>query len=230
MAEHEQEKCFRENADGAATLAEECARRGTALLTFSSDLVFDGKKTTPYVESDEVSPLNVYGQSKAEAERRVLEVLPSALVVRTSAFFGPWDEHNFITVALRTLAEGRKFMAADDTMISPTYVPDLVGASLDLLIDGERGIWHLSNEGTISWAELARLVARRAGLDPNLVEARPTVFLQLAAPRPLYTVLASERGQLLPLFEDALERYLNERETGFAGLSMAVGCSQERAG
>jgi hypothetical protein len=56
------------------------------------------------------------------------------------------------------------------------------------------------------------------------------VFLQLAAPRPLYTVLASERGQLLPLFEDALERYLNERETGFAGLSMAVGCSQERAG
>ncbi|MCA1555279.1 MAG: SDR family oxidoreductase, partial [Acidobacteria bacterium] len=230
MAEREHETCFRENATGAATLAELCARRGTALVTFSSDLVFDGAKTSPYVESDEVSPLNVYGRSKAEAERRVLELLPSALVVRTSAFFGPWDEHNFITVALRTLAEGRKFVAADDAIISPTYVPDLVGACLDLLIDGERGIWHLSNEGAINWAELARLAARRAGLDPNLIEARPTGLLQLAAPRPLYTALASERGQLLPSLEDALGRYLNERQTGFASLSMAAGCPQERAG
>jgi len=230
-AEREAEKCMRENAEGAATLAEACARRGTALLTFSSDLVFDGTKKSPYVESDEVSPLNVYGRSKAEAERRVSELLPSALVVRTSAFFGPWDEYNFITVALGALAEGRKFVAADDAIISPTYVPDLVNASLDLLIDGERGIWHLANEGAISWAELARHAARHAGLDANLVEARPTAFLQLAAPRPLYSVLASERGQLLPSLEDALTRYLNERETRFAALSMAAGGRlQERAG
>lgn len=222
-AEREPEKCFRENAEGAATLAAACARRGAALLTFSSDLVFDGTKGSPYVESDEVSPLNVYGRSKADAERRVLEELPNALVARTSAFFGPWDEHNFITVALRTLAEGRKFVAADDAFVSPTYVPDLVGASLDLLIDGEQGIWHLSNEGAITWAELARLAARRAGLDPQLVEARSTVFLQLAAPRPLYSVLGSERGQLLPTLEDALDRYLHERETRFAGLSRAAG-------
>lgn len=229
-AEREYEICVRENTGGAITLAEACAPRGTALLTFSSDLVFDGMKTTPYVESDKVSPLNVYGRSKSEAERRVLEHLPSALVVRTSAFFGPWDEHNFITVALRTLAEGRKFVAADDAIISPTYVPDLVAASLDLLIDGERGIWHLSNEGAINWAELARLAARRAGLDATLVEARPTVFMQLAAPRPLYTVLASERGQLLPSLEDALGRYMNERVTGFAKLGMGAGCPQERTG
>lgn len=230
-AEREAEKCFRENADGAATLAAACARRGAALLTFSSDLVFDGTKGHPYVESDEVSPLNVYGRSKAESERRVLDELPSALVVRTSAFFGPWDEHNFITVALRTLSEGRKFVAADDALISPTYVPDLVGASLDLLLDGEEGIRHLSNEGAITWAELARLAARRAGLDPQLVEARPTVFLQLAAPRPLYSVLASERGQLMPTLEDALGRYLNERETRFAAMSVAAGQhQQERVG
>ena len=121
-------------------------------------------------------------------------------------------------VALRTLAEGRKFVAADDALVSPTYVPDLVGASLDLLIDGEQGIWHLSNEGAITWAELARSTARRAGLDPGLVEARPTALMQHAAPRPLYSVLASERGHLLPTLEDALERYLNERETRFAAM------------
>jgi dTDP-4-dehydrorhamnose reductase len=230
-AEREPEKCFRENGEGAATLAAACARRGAALLTFSSDLVFDGTKGSPYVESDEVSPLNVYGRSKAEAERRVLAESPSALVLRTSAFFGPWDEHNFITVALRTLAEGRKFVAADDAFVSPTYVPDLVGASLDLLIDGERGIWHLANEGAITWAELARRAAQLAGLDPQLVEARSTVFLQLSAPRPLYSVLGSERGQLLPTLEDALERYLNERETRFASVSTAsAGQKQGRAG
>jgi dTDP-4-dehydrorhamnose reductase len=229
-AESEAEKCFRENTEGAATLAAACARRGAAFVTFSSDLVFDGAKGSPYVESDAVSPLNVYGRSKAEAERRVLAELPSALVVRTSAFFGPWDEHNFITVALRMLAEGRKFVAADDSLVSPTYVPDLVNASLDLLIDGEQGIWHLSNEGAITWAELARLAARRAGLDAGLVEARPTALMQHAAPRPLYSVLASERGQLLPTLEDALERYLSERETRFAAMSAAAGQPQERAG
>jgi dTDP-4-dehydrorhamnose reductase len=231
-AEREPEKCMRENAEGAATLAEACARRGAALLTFSSDLVFDGTKGSPYVESDEVSPLNVYGRSKAEAERRVSELMPSALVVRTSAFFGPWDEYNFITLALAALGEGRGFVAADDLIVSPTYVPDLVNASLDLLIDGERGIWHLANEGATSWAELARLAARRAGLQANLVEARPTTSMKFAAPRPPYGVLASERGQLLPPLEDALARYLNERETRVAALSMAAsaGRLQERAG
>jgi dTDP-4-dehydrorhamnose reductase len=230
-AEREPEKCMRENAEGAGVLAGACAQRGAALLTFSSDLVFDGAKGSPYVESDEVSPLNVYGRSKALAERRVSELLPTALIVRTSAFFSPWDEYNFITNALNTLAEGRGFVAADDCIISPTYVPDLVNASLDLLIDGERGIWHLANDGALSWAELARLAARRAGLDAGLVEARPTAFMQFAAPRPLYGVLGSERAQLLPSLEDALSRYLNERETRVADLSMAVGRRrQERAG
>jgi dTDP-4-dehydrorhamnose reductase len=230
-AEREPEKCMRENAEGAATLAGACARRGASLLTFSSDLVFDGTKGSPYVESDEVSPPNVYGRSKAEAERRVSELLPSALIVRTSAFFGPWDEYNFITLALAALAEGRRFVAADDLIVSPTYVPDLVNASLDLLIDGERGIWHLANEGALSWAELARLAARRAGLDENLIEARPAASLEFVAPRAPYGALASERGQLLPPLEDALARYLNERETRTAALSMTAGAGlQERAG
>jgi dTDP-4-dehydrorhamnose reductase len=230
-AERETEKCMRENAEGAATLAAACAGRGAALLTFSSDMVFDGMKKSPYVESDEVSPLNVYGQSKAEAERRVAGLLPSALIVRTSAFFGPWDEYNFIANALGTLAEGHRFVAADDCIVSPTYVPDLVNASLDLLIDGERGIWHLANAGAFSWAELARLAARAAGLDANLVEGRPTAFMQLAAPRPAYGALSSERGHFLPAFEDAFARYLNERETRGAALSIAAGGHRhERAG
>ena len=211
-AELEPERCFRENTTGAATLARECARRSLPLLTFSSDLVFDGLGQTPYVESDAVAPLNLYGRSKAEAERLVLASDASALVVRTSAFFGPRDGHNFVTVALRALAGGESFAAADDVRVSPTYVPDLVRACLDLLVDGESGIWHLATAGEATWAELARRAASLAGLDPSLVEGVPIDDLGLAARRSRYSVLGSERGALLPSLDDALSRYVAEPE------------------
>jgi dTDP-4-dehydrorhamnose reductase len=211
-AERERDLCRRENADGPAILANACARRRIALLAFSSDLVFDGAAQSPYVESDRSAPLGVYGQSKADMEARVLEVLPAALVIRTSAFFGPWDEYNFVTIALRNLAARRTFIAASDATVSPTYVPDLAHASLDLLIDGERGIWHLANPGALTWAEFARLAANLAALDASFIDSRPTGDLGLTAPRPLYSVLSSERGLLLPPLENALSRYLHERE------------------
>jgi dTDP-4-dehydrorhamnose reductase len=146
----------------------------------------------------------------------VLAAHPASLVVRTSAFFGPWDEYNFLTVVLRALGAGESFIAASDAIISPTYVPDLVNACLDLLIDEERGLWHLANDGAVSWADLARRVAEQVGLDASNVEARKTADLQLAARRPLYSVLGSERGLLLPSLEDALSRYLRESEGKWA--------------
>ena len=209
-AEREPYLCRRINADGAAILADACAQRNLGLINFSSDLVFDGAHKQPYLESDGVSPLNVYGHSKAAAERWVLHHHPCALVIRTSAFFGPWDEHNFLTIALRTLRAGNVFMAAEDAIVSPTYVPDLVNASLDLLIDGERGLWHLTNPGAIAWSELARWTAQLAGLDVSSVQSCSTKTLALAAPRPAYSVLGSERGILLPDLSQAIERYLEE--------------------
>jgi dTDP-4-dehydrorhamnose reductase len=120
-----------------------------------------------------------------------------------------------VTVALRTLSAGHSFVAASDATVSPTYVPDLIHASLDLLIDGERGIWHVANRGAVTWAQLAASVADLAGLDASLVDARPASSLGLAAPRPAYTVLTSRRGLLLPSLEDALARYFKECETRF---------------
>ena len=207
-AELDSAACERDNVIGPEFLAEACARRGLALLTFSSDLVFDGTCREPYVESATPRPLGVYGHSKAEAERRVLSHLPDALIVRTSAFFGPWDEHNFLTCALRLLRDGLPVHAADDQIVSPTYVPDLVHNVLDVLIDGERGVWHLANAGAVSWAEFARQAADRAGLDSSLVVAQPSHELGLTAPRPRYSALGSERGTLMPPLDDALTRYL----------------------
>jgi dTDP-4-dehydrorhamnose reductase len=209
-AEREPEACRRANVDGPAILAQACATLNIALLTFSSHLVFDGVHREPYVEYDAPAPLCIYGQSKAEAEARVLEILPSALVVRTAAFFGPWDQQNFVTTALRTLAAGRTFVAANDAVISPSYLPDLVNASLDLLIDGENGVWHLANEGALTWEELARSAAALAGVGDAKLMARPQRALGYRAPRPEYSVLSSARGILLPAIDDALSRYVRE--------------------
>lgn len=210
-AEADLERCRRENADGPAVLAEACAAAGASLLTFSSDLVFGGEKQAPYLEDDNVRPLSVYGRTKAEGERRVLDAFPGALVVRTSAFFGPWDEHNFVTIALRHLAAGVPFEAAGDAVVSPTYVPDLVNASLDLLIDGEHGIWHLANHGRVSWAELANSAATAAGVPTRSLREVSKDDLGLRAPRPAYSALASERGGSLAPLADALARYLSEK-------------------
>ncbi|MTV52902.1 sugar nucleotide-binding protein [Massilia buxea] len=207
-AEQDSQRCLRENAQGPVVLAIACARHQVRLLTFSSDLVFDGSKGSAYVESDPVAPLNVYGQSKAEAERRVLTVNPDTLVVRTSAFFGPWDKHNFVTLVLQAMSEGRQFAAADDLVVSPTYVPDLVQTCLDLMIDRERGIWHLSNGEAVSWAELARRVCAMAGVDCSALMAQPATALDFQAAQPRFSALASERGNMMPSLDDALQRYL----------------------
>jgi dTDP-4-dehydrorhamnose reductase len=207
-AETDYTRCYRENTTGPRLLAEACAAQGIQLLTFSSDLVFDGGKPTPYLENAPARPLNVYGRSKLLAEQAVLSRLPSALVVRTSSFFGPWDEHNFVSQVLTAARNGETFAAADDLFVSPTYVPDLVNFSLDLLIDQATGIWHLTNEGTYTWAELGRLALRIAGLDESCIMAQPAATFGWAARRPRYSVLGSEHGVLLPSVESGLYRFM----------------------
>jgi dTDP-4-dehydrorhamnose reductase len=210
-AELEQDQCFRENSTGAAVLAEACARHGIPLVTFSSDLVFDGRLGRSYLESDPTGAGCTYGSSKAEAERAVLAAHPDALIARASAFFGPWDRHNFVWWVLDRLASGQTVEAGPD-IVSPTYVPDLVHVVLDLLIDGERGIWHLANPGSVSWFDLARRVAERAGF--------PREAVRLAADRPaLDTTLATERGALLPPLDSGLDRFFADCETDWAAAS-----------
>jgi dTDP-4-dehydrorhamnose reductase len=206
-AEFEPERCSRENITGPAMLAVACANHGIKLLSFSSDLVFDGEKSTPYTESDSVNPLNWYGRSKAEAERAVLALLPTALMVRTSAFFGPWDEYNFVTATLRALHRGEEVTAVSDYVVSPTYVPDLVHASLNLLIDDAQGIWHLANQGSVTWSELAMMAANMAGVRTGLLTHSKNCDWRATAVRPRYSVLGSERADLMPSLTDALSRY-----------------------
>lgn len=218
-AEHD-DRQWCENAEGPVALARVCAENDVRLVTFSSDLVFGGNvdRRTPYRESDPAEPLSAYGRAKAHAEHHVIGLCPDALVIRTAAFFGPHDRYNFVTLALDALRRGQEWVAVEDQMVSPTYVPHLVHTTLELLVDGESGIWHLANRGAVSWAELARVAARAAGLDESLVRGVSTLQLHQIAPRPSYAVLTSERGDLMPSLDEAMTSYFREvaevEETG----------------
>jgi dTDP-4-dehydrorhamnose reductase len=198
---------WRDNAIAPAVLARACERAGIPSLSFSSDLVFDGEARRPYRERDTPRPLNAYGAAKARAER-ALSRMTRALVIRTSAFFGPWDDHNFLTVGLRRIQCGQPWPAIHDQVVSPAYVPDLVQASLDLLIDDEAGIWHVANRSALSWHEFACMAAEAARLPRELIVPVAADSLSLPARRPAYSALASERGELAPDLADAIERYV----------------------
>jgi dTDP-4-dehydrorhamnose reductase len=216
-AERDAPRCYRENTTGPGILAAACARRDVALMVFSSDLVFDGRGSTPYVETDGPAPLNVYGKSKAAAEQSVRKLHPCALIVRSGCFFGPWDDYNYIAAMVAALRVGRTFVTANDVTVSPTYVPDLVNASLDLLVDRERGIWHLTNDHAVTWAEFAERAAERGSLDRALLRPCPSDALGLVAPRPSYSALTSERSTMMPGLDDAIGRYFQDRAPILAG-------------
>lgn len=210
-AELEPEACMKANAEGAADLARACADLDIRTVNFSSDLVFDGRKGMDYGESDSPSPINVYGRSKARMEERISALPGAHLIIRTAAFFSPFDAFNFAIHVDRTLARGDRFGAAD-AVVSPTYVPDLCDGVLDLLMDGEQGLWHLSSGVSLSWADFAQRVALACGRDPSLVDVVPMDLMDWRARRPEASGLISEKGRILPLLEAALDRFSRHRE------------------
>jgi dTDP-4-dehydrorhamnose reductase len=210
-AELNRDECFALNTVAPALIANLCQQHGIRFMTFSSDLVFNGEKKSPYHEKDTVEPLNVYGASKAEAENRSLLACPESLVIRTSAFFGPWDQYNFVYAVLDSLKHEKDFHMPHDVMVSPTYVPDLANTALDLFIDEEKGIWHLTNDGQLTWADFATAIADRTNYRKKGLVAKSLNEMGWKAKRPLYSALESEKGIKMPSFDNALERYFGER-------------------
>lgn len=206
-AEQDPDACILANAEGAARLARMCQERGISSVSFSSDLVFDGGQREPNLETDTPRPLNVYGRSKVEAERAITALSGNHLIIRTAAFFSPYDRHNFATRLIETLAAGQRFDASDDEIISPTYVPHLCDTTLDLLIDAASGIWHLSNHAPLSWFAFAQQLAARCGMDSTLVQKSEPARPAAPATRPAYAALGTSRGVLLPSLDEAIDHF-----------------------
>jgi dTDP-4-dehydrorhamnose reductase len=205
---------FAVNRDGAVNVAQAAKRSGAKVVFLSSDYVFDGKKTAPYETQDPRNPQSVYGRSKAEAEVRLLEVLPECCIARTSWLFGTGGKC-FPDTILK-LAAGRPVLdVVNDQLGCPTYSVDLARAIVELCRTHARGMVHVTNAGDCSWFEFAREIVKAAGL---ATEVRPISSQQMArpAPRPAYSVLSAKSlepyGIAAPTWQDALQRYLRERQ------------------
>ena len=176
---------------------------GAPLVYFSTDYVFDGRKSEPYVESDPPNPLSAYAQSKALGEAAAGE---RAWIVRTSGLFGPTG-HNFVRTMLKLGAERSVVDVVDDQRASPTYVVHLARATRDVL-EKPFGIWHIAGGGECTWAEFAEAIFEDAGLDCR-VRGVSTDEIGRLAPRPAYCVLRSEKGApQLPHWRDGLRECL----------------------
>lgn len=211
--ESDPERAFEVNRNGAANVAEAAKSSGAKLLFLSSDYVFDGKKSSPYEVGDPRNPQSVYGRSKAEAEMRLLEILPEVCIVRTSWLFGTGGKC-FPDTILKLAASRSALDVVNDQRGSPTYCVDLARAIIELCRKDASGIVHVTNSGDCTWFEFAREIVKGAGLQ---TEVRPVSSRQMArpAPRPAYSVLAATSlqryGIEMPSWEDALRRYLEER-------------------
>lgn len=205
---------FGVNRDGPVNVARAAKTAGAKLLFLSSDYVFDGKKTSPYEAGDARNPQSVYGRSKAEAEVRLLEVLPECCIARTSWLFG--DGKCFPDTILKLAASRPTLDVVNDQRGCPTFSVDLARAIIGLCRGDARGVVHATNTGDCSWFEFAREIVKGAGL---ATEVRPVSSQQMArpAPRPAYSVLspASLRryGINMPTWQDALQRYLQESKS-----------------
>jgi len=196
--ESHREEAFLVNAEAPRLLAEIASEKSAKLIHFSTDYVFDGKKNAPYTEEDMAFPLSVYGESKLEGERRVLEVSSQHLVIRLSWVFGP-DKPSFIDQIIQRARENDVVTAVADKFSAPTYTID-VAIWLRLAIDkNANGTLHLANNGGCSWQEWAQYaidVCRNLGL-PLKAERVGAVSLadmrNFVAQRPVHTVLSSAK-------------------------------------
>jgi dTDP-4-dehydrorhamnose reductase len=206
---------FAVNRDGAANVAETANQVRAKLIFLSSDYLFDGKKTSPYEVGDKRNPQGVYGSSKAQAEVKLLEILPDCCIARTSWVFGV-DGKCFPDTILRLAANRPSLDVVSDQRGCPTYTVDLARAIIQLCRKNASGIVHVTNAGDCTWFEFARQIVEASGLTS---EVRPVSSQQMArpAPRPAYSVLSATSlhryGIEMPAWNDALRRYLEERKS-----------------
>lgn len=192
------------NSLSVGELAAYSAEAKIPFVTFSTDYVFDGAATEPYLESDVPHPINAYGRTKLAGERAALRAYPAALVVRTSWMISG-THPNFVATILRLAREHDRFEVVSDQVGCPTSVDDLAPAVLVALRTGATGIVHLTNAGATTRFDLAQETLVAAGADPTKIDPIATSDHPAAAPRPLYSVLGSER--LGPLGLDPLPHW-----------------------
>jgi len=209
--ETEKDLAFSVNGEGVKNLALGCKEAGSLLCHVSTDFVFDGKKGLPYVETDMVNPLSVYGMSKLEGEKNIQEILEDYLIVRTSWLFGRAGK-NFVETISGLAKERDVLEVVNDQTGSPTFTVDLSRAIKALIDVSARGVYHVSNSGICTWFDFACKICELTGGTSKINPVSSDKYVRPAV-RPGYSVMDCSKfkvktGLTLQPWEDALMEYL----------------------
>lgn len=212
-AESERALCRTVNVEGTKNIAESCQAIGAKLMLISSEYVFPGEGDGYYETDAATRPLNVYGESKRDAELVLMECMERYFIVRISCAFGK-NGKNFVRTMLEFGREREEIRVVDDQIGSPTYTADLAKLLCDMIVTEKYGVYHATNEGSCSFAQLAQEVMRQAGLFARIVpiqsEEYPSPVVRPKNSRLSKASLDRAGFQRLPEWKDALRRYLKE--------------------
>jgi dTDP-4-dehydrorhamnose reductase len=213
------EKTLLVNAGGARNVSMACKSIGAAHVFISTDYVFDGRKASPYVETDPPNPLSVYGTGKLAAENMVRITLAEHFIIRSTGLYGIAGSSgkggNFVETMLRLAREGKTIKVVADQVLTPTYTLDLAETISELIRTEEYGLYHATNTSQCSWHEFAAKIFELAGVDADLHETTSKEF-GARAMRPPYSVLDNLHLRAIGLpemrpWQEALAAYMEER-------------------
>ncbi|GER70378.1 NAD(P)-dependent oxidoreductase [Weizmannia acidilactici] len=213
QAEEQKETCWDVNVNGTRYLVKAAKASGAKFMFISTDYVFKGNGTEPFLESDEADPVNYYGYTKYEAEKAVSSILDEAFIVRISWVFGI-NGKNFIKTMLRIAESHDQVNVVGDQVGSPTYTFDLARLLVDMIQTEKYGVYHATNEGFCSWAEFAKEIFKQAGKKVK-VNAIKTEEYPTKAVRPKNSRMSKQKlrdngfDPLRP-WKKALAHYLKE--------------------
>jgi dTDP-4-dehydrorhamnose reductase len=215
ICENDRWQAYLVNRDGSKHLAQAAAETGAMLVVFSSDLVFDGAKMTPYREEDSPNPLSIYGDTKLGAELAAMNGSPRHLIIRTGWLFGPYGR-SFLNLLLEKRDTEEVIFGFDDQRCQPTYELDFVEAVLQLVKENQTGVWHVASGGEASPYEFAKSVYEILGLDSSIVKPLRRGAGARSALRPRYSVLDCSKLAMLGIrmrpWIDALREHLAPRK------------------
>lgn len=192
-AETEKNIAFLINAEAVKNLAQVCKKHQAILIHISTDFVFDGSKSIPYIESDTPNPLNVYGASKLKGEEHIISILKNYFIVRTSWLYSEFG-NNFMKTMIKLAKERNELSIVSDQLGTPTYARNLANALLQIIASNNKdfGIYHFSNEGEISWYDFAKEIFKQSKTSIKIKGICTSEYPTLAK-RPFYSVLSNKK-------------------------------------
>lgn len=209
--ESNQELAYNVNGEGVKNLSLACREVDCPLVHISTDYIFNGKNTRPWVEDDEIGPISIYGKSKLKGEEYIQEILDKFFIVRTAWLYGI-NGKNFPKTMLELAENHSQITVVYDEVGTPTYTPDLAYGISKLIETDYYGIYHLTNSGNCSWCEFAKYIFEIADVDVEVIPVTASEFAR-PAPRPSYSVLENKKWiengfEPLRNYKDAIKEYI----------------------